>query len=391
MKFKHNTCTWSYSLMQAATWSFYAIVLAFSSNVLYELGFSDSAISLFLGFCTALSVVIQIASAELLNRIRRLGVHTVMIIFGCVMLLCALLILIPKMSRPLIIVCFGMVCMVLQTLPSLTNAVGMDTIRRGAATNYSIARGIGSVGYSALSLLTGILVRQLGVASVHLLTICASVFLIFSTLWYYRSTKDLGSDNAENTQKSKVPFFATYPRFGIFLFGMAFLCISHGLLVNFMYQIMLSRNGTAMEQGIATSLSSLVELPIMFGFAWMLRKLRCYKWVKLAAFAMALKPLIILFAGSPEGIYLAQTTQSIGYGLWVIASVNYAEKVVGAGESIRAQGYHGATTTISTVVALSVGGAMIEHLGVQFMVAISLACSLIGSVIVLFATQKTDI
>ena len=142
--------------------------------------------------------------------------------------------------------------------------------------------------------------------------------------------------------------------------------------------------------GIATSLSSLVELPIMFGFAWMLRKLRCYKWVKLAAFAMALKPLIILFAGSPEGIYLAQATQGIGYGLWVIASVNYAEKVVGAGESIRAQSYHGATTTISTVVALSVGGVMIEHLGVQFMVAISLACSLIGSVIVLFATQKTD-
>ena len=120
----------------------------------------------------------------------------------------------------------------------------------------------------------------------------------------------------------------------------------------------------------------------------MLKMLRCDKWVKIAGFAMALKPLLILLSGSPLGIYAAQMTQGIGYGLWVIASVNYAERIVDAGESIRAQSYHGATTTISTVVALSVGGVLIDYLGVQFMVTVSLVCSLIGAVIVLFATEK---
>ena len=128
----------------------------------------------------------------------------------------------------------------------------------------------------------------------------------------------------------------------------------------------------------------------MFGFPFLLRKLRCDRWVRFAAFAMALKPLLILMSGNPEGIYLAQATQSIGYGLWVIGSVNYAERVVDAGESIRAQSYHGAVTTVSTVAALSTGGVIIDYLGTEVLLLVSLVCSLVGAVIVAFSAQKTE-
>lgn len=383
-------CTFSYSLVQFATWSYYAIVLAFASNVLYEFGFSDSAISAFMGSFTALSVVVQVASGELLSRISKLGVHRVLSAFGILMLLCAGVLMIPGMNAIVSIAAFGIVCMLLQTLPSLTNSMGMDSIRRGAPTDYSIARGIGSLGYSITALLTGAMVRKMGVPSVHLLTAGISLMLIASVVWYHRC---IGAGEAKDesfAEKSTAPFFSRYPRFGVFLAGMSLLCVSHGLLCNFMYQIMLSRSGEAMEQGIATAISSLVELPIMFGFPWMAKKLRCDKWVRFAAFAMALKPFMILLSGGPVGIYFAQATQSIGYGLWVIGSVNYAEKIVDKGESIRAQSYHGSVTTASTVVALSIGGVIIEHLGVQIMLTVSLACSLLGALVILFSTEKTE-
>ena len=57
-------CTGTYAVLQAATWSFYAIVMAFSSNVLYEYGYSDSAISLVMGLSTALSVAVQVGSGN---------------------------------------------------------------------------------------------------------------------------------------------------------------------------------------------------------------------------------------------------------------------------------------------------------------------------------------
>lgn len=384
------SCTAGYSLVQFVTWSYYAIVLAFASNVLYEFGFSDSRISLFMGIFTALSVAVQVAAGELLSRIKKWDVAGVLVLFGVVMLLCAAVVLLPDCNRILAVGAFGVICMLLQTLPSLANSMGMDSIRRGAPTDYSIARGIGSLGYSITALLTGVLVRRLGVAAVHMLTIGVSVLLILSAVWYRRTIRDLAEAESEENRESKGPFFSRYPRFAVFLFGMAFLCVSHGLLCNFMFQIMTSRGAGAMEQGVATSISSLVELPIMFGFPFMLKKLRCDKWVRIAGFCMMLKPLLILLADAPGGIYLAQATQSIGYGLWVIGSVNYAERVVDQGESIRAQSYHGAVTTVSTVLALSMGGVLIEYLGVQTMVMVSLGCSLVGAVIVLFAAQKTE-
>ena len=382
-------CTLGYSLVQFATWSFYAIVLAFSSNVLYEFGFSDSAISLFLGVFTALSVAVQVAAAELLSRLRRLGVHRVLIVFSLVMLLCAVLLLSDRMPYLIRVGAFGVICMILQTLPSLANSMGMDTIRRGASTDYSFARGMGSLGYSMTALMTGALVRRLGVESVHLLTAGACLVMILAALWYRHAVGDQPEGEDGKTEQEQASFFRRYPRFGVFLLGMAFLCISHGLLCNFMYQIMLSRQGGAMEQGIATSISSLVELPIMFGFPFMLKKLRCDRWVRIAGFSVALKPLLILLAVAPAGVYLAQATQSIGYGLWVIGSVNYAERIVDQGESIRAQSYHGAVTTVSTVAALSMGGVIIQNLGVQTMLLLSLAFSLVGAVIVLFTAEKT--
>lgn len=383
-------CTAGYSLVQFVTWSYYAIVLAFASNVLYEFGFSDSRISLFMGIFTALSVAVQVAAGELLSRIKKWDVAGVLVLFGAVMLLCAAVVLLPDCNRILAVGAFGVICMLLQTLPSLANSMGMDSIRRGAPTDYSIARGIGSLGYSITAFLTGVLVRRLGVAAVHMLTIGVSVLLILSAVWYRSTIRDLAEAESEENRESKGPFFSRYPRFAVFLFGMAFLCVSHGLLCNFMFQIMTSRGAGAMEQGVATSISSLVELPIMFGFPFMLKKLRCDKWVRIAGFCMLLKPLLILLANAPGGIYLAQATQSIGYGLWVIGSVNYAERVVDQGESIRAQSYHGAVTTVSTVLALSMGGVLIEYLGVQTMVMVSLGCSLVGAVIVLFAAQKTE-
>ena len=383
-------CTAGYSLVQFVTWSYYAIVLAFASNVLYEFGFSDSRISLFMGIFTALSVAVQVVAGELLSRIKKWDVAGVLVLFGAVMLLCAAVVLLPDCNRILAVGAFGVICMLLQTLPSLANSMGMDSIRRGAPTDYSIARGIGSLGYSVTALLTGVLVRRLGVAAVHMLTIGVSVLLILSAVWYRSTIRDLAEAESEENRESKGPFFSRYPRFAVFLFGMAFLCVSHGLLCNFMFQIMTSRGAGAMEQGVATSISSLVELPIMFGFPFMLKKLRCDKWVRIAGFCMLLKPLLILLANAPGGIYLAQATQSIGYGLWVIGSVNYAERIVDQGESIRAQSYHGAVTTVSTVLALSMGGVLIEYLGVQTMVMVSLGCSLVGAVIVLFAAQKTE-
>lgn len=392
MKQNKWSCTISYTLLQIATWGFYAVVMAFSSNVLYGFRFTDSQISLVLSVSTVVAFVLQLVLAELVTRWKNLKVYMVLLVLGSVMLAGNLLVLMPQMPKFLAVGAYAVSCMVLQMIPSFTNAMGMGAIERGSATNYSIARGMGSLGYSVLAYITGFLVRQQGVKVVPAVAAAVAVMMIGSVIWFYLVAERNLPDYGPSKQKTEYQagFLKQYPRFAVFLVAMILLQFSHNLLSSFMFQIMQTKNGTAAEQGVATAISALVELPVMFFFTLMMRKLRCDKWVRIAGLAMALKGLGILLAVNPYGVYIAQATQMVGYGLLTIASVHYARLVVGAGESVRAQSYLGSTSTVGSFAALATGGVICQYWGAQTMVLVSLILSLAGGVMILLTAQKTE-
>ena len=99
MKQKKWNCTISYTLLQIATWGFYAVVMAFSSNVLYAFHFTDSQISLVLGASTIVAFGLQLVLAELVTRWQNLRVYMVLMALGAVMLVGNLLVIMPQMNR----------------------------------------------------------------------------------------------------------------------------------------------------------------------------------------------------------------------------------------------------------------------------------------------------
>lgn len=390
MKQKYNA-TAAYTMLQIATWGFYAVILSFSSNVLYDFGFLDSQISILLGISTAVSFVMQLAAAELVSRRPGIRVFGIMAVLGCVMILGNLVVWMPGMPAWLAIGAFAVACMILQMLPSLANAMGMDAIKRGSPTNYSIARGMGSLGYSVLAYVTGILVRSRGSRMVPVMGGACAVILTAAVVWYH-FTGERGLPEpvkTPGTQTGGHGFLGQYPRFTVFLVGSVFLQFSHNLLSNFMYQIMLVKNGGAGEQGTATAICALVELPVMFFFPLLMRKIRCDKWVRFASLFITVKALGIFLAATPYGVYAAQATQMLGYGLYTISSVNYAEMVVGRGESVRAQSYLGATSTVGGLLASATGGIICQYFGAQIMVLVSLAAGLAGGITIALTAQKT--
>ena len=383
--------TAAYAVLQGSTWGFFAVVLVFSSNVLHDFGFSDSHVSLLLGIATGASCLMQLLVAELISRRPRLQISHMLLVLGGVILISMLCLLIPEVSSGLAVAAFAVACMAHQMIPSLANALGMDTIRRGAPTRFSISRGFGSVFFSLLSLLTGILVREFGIEAVYLLSAGLAVLLMVAVLWYEKAVSaDLHTVVSESISEKKGGFLKQYPRFAVFLLGAILLCLSHNLMSTFLYQIMVWKHGGAAEQGIASAISALVELPPMFLFPLMMKKVRCDKWIRFAAVCMALKPLMILFSVNPEGVYLAQVTQMVGFGLYTIGSMNYAEMVVGKGESVRAQSYLGSTVTIGSLLALSSGGVICDLFGTQAMAVVSLISALLGGAVIVLFAQKTE-
>lgn len=383
---KKARATAAYAVIQAMMWGFYAVILCYSSNFLYRWGFRDAQISLVLGLATAVSLALQVGIGELVSRVRRLKMHTVVLITAAVMLFCCAAM--ASGSKAAAVGGLALACVLLHTIPAMGNAMGMDAIGRGAQVSYSFARGIGSVSYSLLALVMGTLVARCGTLAVPAVAAVCALALLGGTLWFHadaeRGLPELGKPQAKAEKQGN--FLKKYPKFALFLVGSSLLYTSHNLLTNFMLQIISSKGGGPAEQGIATAITAFAELPVMFLFPLMERRVRCDKWVRLGAACFIIKSLGLYFAASPGGVYLAQTTQILGYGLFNISCVSYAA-VVGRKETVRAQSYLASTASLGALVAASTGGVLCQWLGAGALLLCSAAFAALGGAVVLLSAQ----
>lgn len=386
------SATLPYALLQITTWSFYAILLSFSGNVLRDFDFSDSRISLFLGITALLSFGIQLLIGRLTARIPQLKVSSLLFLLGAFMLGGNILVRCSFLPKTVAIAAYGLTCMIVHLLPALTNGIGMDAIKRGSPTNYSLARGMGSLGYSFFAYVTGFLVRTHGSGIVPVIAGISAALLLLSTFWYYRiAVRPLPTPVRAVVSDQKATYLLRrYPDFLFFLAGNVLLQLSHSLIGNFMFQIMSAKNGTAAEQGIATAICAFVELPVMFGFPLIVRRIPCKTWVCFSGLCMLAKPLFIFCATAPAGVYAAQASQMLGYGLFTISSVNYIELLVEKGESVQAQNYLGASITAGSLLALFSGGYLCQYFGVPILALVSCCCALSGGVIVWHSAKHTS-
>lgn len=378
-----------YALMHAALWSTYAVLMSFSSNFLYAQGFNGSQISLALGLATAASVLLQLTVAERISRSHAGLLFLVPLAAGAVMLLGCGAMFTPKVG--LAVGGFAAACCLLQILPGMVNSLGMSAIEKGAPVNYSIARGIGSLAYSAVSLAAGLLVARHGHLMVPVLTAATVAVLLTAVLLFHWQVE--GKLTAQTPEKAQEParqgqFLRRHKTFVVFLVGSALLYFNHNLICNFMLQIMEGKGGGAGEQGTANAIGALLELPAMFAFTWLLHVARCDKWVRLSCVFFVLKALAIYLAPTPQWVYLAQGFQMIGFALYSISSVNFVGVLVGQGETIRAQSYLAATTALGSLAAMSTGGVICQHLGAQTMLLVAAAAALLGTAFVMLAARQ---
>ncbi len=385
---KKTTATASYALLQASMWGFYAILLGYSSNFLYRYGFTDGQISLLLGSATAVSCILQLSLGELISRFAKVTVFRVLLVMGSGMLLGSLMM--GYGSAGWVAVSgLALSCGLLQALPAMGNAIGMNAIAHGAPASYDIARGAGSVSYSLLALLTGRLVSNLGTDVISLISMINSAAFIAGILWFHFAGEVPGQEKkAEKQKKSSTPFLKTYPWYALFLLGAVLLLASHNLVCNFMLQIVTAKGGDASHQGVATFISAFTEIPVMFAFGFLLKRMKCDKWLCLSVVFFAVKAVGLYLAETVAGVYAAQATHIFGFAIYSIASVHYAGVAVGKADVVRAQSYLGSTIAMGSLIASFTGGYLCEWFTPQGMILTAAIVGAMGAAIVIPAVRK---
>ena len=122
----------------------------------------------------------------------------------------------------------------------------------------------------------------------------------------------------------------------------------------------------------------------------MVRKLKSGTWLRISGVFFLFKIVGIFAFSSMAGIYVAHAFQMLGYALFSVASVYYVNCLMEEHDKVQGQAYMTMTSTMGTVIGSTVGGAIIDLLGIQVMLVAAVAIAGIGAILI-FRTTETNI
>lgn len=407
--------TAQYALIQGLYWMSFCIIFAYASVYLLDKGFSNTAIGLLVGISGTISAVLQ----PLVGGMAGDGPGKVplkrMIMSGCaLMVLVGVCLFLVSGNQVLTLVCYGMAITVLQVLTSLVYSLGMVCINRGERLDFGLARGLGSLAYAGISYVAGFMVASVGTEFIPA-SIAVLYGLMLAAVFFFQAGemqapapgrgKEVGNESGASgnaagdndgkwmpdekyNNKQEVTFFRRYPRFLMLLLGATLVFVSHNMLNNFAFQIMESKGGGSSAMGTAIALAAASELPTMFLFGWMVKKVRCDIWLKISGLFFLIKAAATVLVSSVAGMYVIQGLQMFGFALFVVASVYYVNMIMKDKDRTRGQAFMTMTNTLGGVLGSSFGGTLIDGFGIHTMLLVSTVVAAAGMVLMSGAVKQ---
>lgn len=404
MRSDRKNLTVRYSLVQGFLWMGYVPIHGFASVYLLAHGFSNTQIGVISAVASLTAIVLQTVLASSADRSSSPSLKVYLFILAGILVAGAgLLLMLPGVGLPavgahwLTGLLFGTTMAILPVLTPFVNALGTESMNQGKRLNYGVARGIGSFAFAVMSSILGVLAARHGVVSIP--QVMAVTFLCFlvsvhrfpfqkRTVEQKEEEQGCGQDEipagTDVQSGSPLAFFRKYPRFTAVLAGCTLLYACHGFMNNFVFQTVEVKGGGSPEMGIAMTICACAELPVMFLFGWMVKKVRCDIWMRVSGVFYTLKILGTLLVTNVAGFYAVQLFQMFGWAVICVASVYYVNSVMKTQDAIKGQAYMTAAFSVGTVISSLVGGWTIDVGGVRLMLMVALAASAAGMAI-LFA------
>ena len=383
-----------YCVTQGLFWMTLCTVISYAALFLQRRGYTSSETGVIMALASALSFLLQPTVAALADRSRKVSLMGIISAISGVMICgMAAVILIP--GRNIAVgICYGVYfCCIYLMMPFINAFAGMLS-SWGLKVNFGIARGVGSLSYALLSLVLGELIEKY---SPNVLPATGIIFSLMLVAMMVLFTRQYRSNAAEFTPPSKdrsrslMAFLKSDKRFALTLVGIGLTYFSHTAFTNFLINVVENVGGGSGEMGVCGFIAAMVELPPMFLFMKMVKKVRCSSLLKLSCAMFSVKMFLCAVAPSVPLLYVAQTVQMIAFGLYIPASVQYVNEVVAPADRFKGQALVTGVTTLSGIVASLVSGIMLDNLGVTATMLVSAAVSALGAVIVIPAAAKTKV
>ncbi len=411
MKFRLNL---SYGCIHGTYWMVYGIVSSFASVFLLGRGYLNTEIGIILAVANVVAVVIQPIIADFADRSKKIstiGISQVMTIMMMVMTVG--LFALQGKSMALSVVFVLLIAWHTAVQP-LINSLSFRLSESGVHINFGIARSVGSLAYSLLCAVLGVLVERYGIGvlplSAEIVMAMMALSLLLTKLQYDKA-KALGKGKEADLEVAETDgsaalegaletageveeeinlaeFIKRNKIFFIANIGVIGLYFSNSVMNNYLMQIVTEVGGNSADMGRILSLMAFLEIPTLVFFDKLREKFTCQFMLKVAAIGFTIKILMCHIATSVAMILAAQIFQLIAFGLFLPAMVHFIDEIMSKGEAVKGQSVFTMMVTITTMLSSLAGGAILDVSGAKMLTLVSLIVTAAGAVIILATVDR---
>ncbi|WP_407431827.1 MFS transporter [Methanobrevibacter sp.] len=374
-------------------WALYCIFAVFTLTIfgygvyfLTTLGFSYIVIGVTIGISALLSSIMQ----PLIGRfadIRQYSWKNILFVLNIIMLISSLGIFVAP--HYLLIFLFGLMVVVLGAMYPFLNTAVFYYENRGIETNFGVSRGFASLSYMIFSAIVGfILVDKNNVMIINLFTVISAVLMLFLiySLPYYGSNVDV--ENKSKQFRNNV--LLKYPIFTLIFIAIALFMVFHNIFLCYMINIFENVGGNISDVSLANSIGAFLELPAMFLFAKILKRVSVKKLIVIASLLYVVRSFVILTAKDPMGIYISLILHMFTFAIIIPASVHFTDEIISEEDKYEGQALMGATLTIGLIFANFIGGNILQLFDVNLLLVSLVVITVIGCIFALtsFVVEK---
>ena len=382
--------TLNYVTIQIGMWAMYAPLMGYTSVFLLAKGFSNTKVGIISGLGCIISAVLQAMVSSYADRENSKSVKTLLIMFvGLQIVLAGILFALGNNFVPAIGIIFGALIAIMQLMVPLTNSLAMEMMNQGKKINYGAARGTASMMYALLVNTMGIFAKGDELSIVPIAAILsATVLLIGTILFPFKKTVRITESGIKSKEDSK-PFLIKYPKIALFVAGAICAYVGHNLINVFLFQIVTLKGGNHVNMGVCLSVAAVFEIPVMFGFVYLVAKRDSSMWVRVGGVGIMLKIILTLIVPDMISLYIVQICQLFGFATFVVATVYYANQAVEECDRVKGQAYMTMANTLGIVFASMLGGVLIDRYGTNGMMIVGSVITVIGCVMIFMSTTKS--
>lgn len=365
------------------------IALSFNTYYLETAGFSDRFIGIIIASSCAAGCIPQLAVGRLADTRPKFTWKNQLTGLSLMQIIVSTLLIFVHSPA---VICILYMLMMFFTLPMmpLINRASFYYTEHGTPVDFGIARGIGSISFSAMSLIAGRFTVLWGSRMVPLLA-CVSAALFLTTLLTMPMMEDAAPKREKAEQRSSFAgLFSKYPTFIMSVLGIFLMLIFHNGINTYMIKIVTNVGGNSGSMGTALSIAAAAELPVMFLYGRIIKtgKIRNISLIIISGILIVLRGIFYLMASNVFAVFMIQILQGVTFGLLIASKASYASESMDAEDQSSGQSFAALAESLGTVCGSLTGGLLLDHAGVSAMLVVYTICAAVGTLITLIAAGK---